>query len=632
LRFSAEEGIIMGIGVLMFFLGLWTDTAGVRYFCFALTIVAFYYSATSLWAKMKRRSPSQIPAVDEDEALSALKKKMTISAVAEEPVKKSEPEPVLPELEGQIKPVDYPEPEATQRKAITYQISDFVDIVEFRTSDPMSEQKAEFKSVIEKLLSVMKEVFFAHSVAFFWIKKETNQLVLEARATDSAAFLSERKFTLGDDWMSQVARSGQPEVVSNIAANAEQDIIPYYAGRESIRSCIAVPVFYPTSDGTRFPIGIVFVDSREDDAFGQETLLLAGKFTKTLSSLIHNWTEKYDLMIDASLLKADQRLRQRISADSSIPTIVNALAEEISGLVQWDALTVTLYDHEIKQWKLANVRTRLNERYVTAKQVIDFQTSIIGTVIKQNTIQIVNDLSASLAVRFFPNEQVNGLPTVGSFAAIPIATSSKCYGALSIESRERNAITAKDTAVVLHLASLAAMSLEIHEATEIIKEFVVVDETTGVNSRKFLLQRLEEELRRSDDTGTDMSFVLLTVSALDELTARFGKGAGAAALSGVAGILRSSIRAYDVVGRFDLSSFGVILVNTTANEAYLWAEKIRSTIASSVLTYDQKSYSVTVTVGICGATDGMTKEECSRSAEQVLQSAAAAGGNIVRVR
>ena len=77
--------------------------------------------------------------------------------------------------------------------------------------------------------------------------------------------------------------------------------------------------------------------------------------------------------------------------------------------------------------------------------------------------------------------------------------------------------------------------------------------------------------------------------------------------------------------------FGVALVNTTANDAYLWAEKLRSAIASSIVTFEQKTFSATVTVGICGATEGMDAGECVSNAMQVMEKAKEAGGNIVRV-
>ena len=72
-------------------------------------------------------------------------------------------------------------------------------------------------------------------------------------------------------------------------------------------------------------------------------------------------------------------------------------------------------------------------------------------------------------------------------------------------------------------------------------------------------------------------------------------------------------------------------MKTPSKDAYLWAEKLRSAIGSSVVTFEQKSFSASVTVGICGATEGMSVDECVSNAGQVLEKAKEDGGNIVRV-
>jgi diguanylate cyclase (GGDEF)-like protein len=96
-------------------------------------------------------------------------------------------------------------------------------------------------------------------------------------------------------------------------------------------------------------------------------------------------------------------------------------------------------------------------------------------------------------------------------------------------------------------------------------------------------------------------------------------------------MLRSAIRPYDLVGRVDFNRFAILLVNTTANDAYLWAEKFRKNIASNVMNLEQKSFSVTVSVGVCGAVSDINDLELLENAGHVLSKAVEAGGNIVRV-
>ena len=65
-----------------------------------------------------------------------------------------------------------------QEKPYEFQLSDFFDTDEEvfkRETGPRSE----FNFLVKKVLSVVKEVNFAHTVALFWVNNEKKQLVLE---------------------------------------------------------------------------------------------------------------------------------------------------------------------------------------------------------------------------------------------------------------------------------------------------------------------------------------------------------------------------------------------------------------------------------------------------------------------
>ncbi|HTX18491.1 MAG TPA: diguanylate cyclase [Bacteroidota bacterium] len=636
-RLSIHEGVIAGIGVLLFFLGLWSNSLLTKIFCFAIAGVAAYYIVDAFRAISDQEAEEEEGAPEDEEREATRPEPIAPFRVDEERREptETEPEPFVP-LSAEEPPaagrtVQFDEPAERREEIRTYSRVDFVDDVPGTTAGGQLETKTEFNFLLQKVLAVVKEVLFAHTVAFYWINRESRQLVLESKLSESEAFSGSRKLPLGIDIASRVALSGVPEVVAQIATGAERDIVPYYTSLQEIRSFVSVPVFYPMAEDGGLPVAVLAVDSKAEDAYGPESILLLAKFTKMLSALLRSSTEKYDLVSDSGVLSAEHRFHGRAFGASEISEIGNALAEEASGLVPWDALTLTLFDESQKQWVVANVRTRHNHRYVVAKQVIDFHSCIVGKAIRNNAAQHIPDLSKTSEARFLVNEASLGIARVGSFLAVPIASPGKSYGALALECREKSMYGAKEIAAISDLASMAGVALELREANDIIKEFVILDESTGTVSKKHLMECLSNELRRADDDGSDISFVLFAISSLADITARYGKAGADAAVARVAAILRSSIRSYDIIGRFDQSMFGVILVKTPSKDAYLWAEKLRSAIASAVISFEQKTFSVSVTVGICGATEGMTAEECVSAVSQVLEKAKQDGGNIVRV-
>jgi len=138
-------------------------------------------------------------------------------------------------------------------------------------------------------------------------------------------------------------------------------------------------------------------------------------------------------------------------------------------------------------------------------------------------------------------------------------------------------------------------------------------------------------VQRANDFGTDLTVVMISIDSMNEHMQRYGKDGFDFVLQNVGRMIKSSIRPYDLVGRYDFNRFAVLLVSTPANEANLWAEKMRKNIASNIINVDQKSFSVTVSIGVCGAVSQTSDIEFLENASQTLKKAIEAGGNIVRV-
>jgi len=142
---------------------------------------------------------------------------------------------------------------------------------------------------------------------------------------------------------------------------------------------------------------------------------------------------------------------------------------------------------------------------------------------------------------------------------------------------------------------------------------------------------MEEEMHRADENGSDLSMLLVTVDKASDVEGRFGKDGFERVMGSLAKAIRASVRPYEIVGRYDHNQFGIVLVDTPANDAYLWAEKIRKNVAAQIISLDGKSFSITISTGVCGVLEGMKKEELVGNVTAVLNKAAEAGGNAVRV-
>jgi diguanylate cyclase (GGDEF)-like protein len=287
-----------------------------------------------------------------------------------------------------------------------------------------------------------------------------------------------------------------------------------------------------------------------------------------------------------------------------------------------------MYAEEAHGWMVQKVVAKNDFPAVTEGQLIDAGASMVGEVIRSNRLDIVQDMSDAQQVRFAAGEPAS---PEGTFLCVPISSLNRCYGAVTLESRTRSNFSGSEVEVIYRLVENAASLLEVVYTNALIARFVVVDQNTGLMNPRFFLQKLGEEVVRATDLGQDLALVSLAIDGLSDLAIRHGKESPDAILASLGGVLRSSLRPYDVVGRLEPARLGVLLVNTTASDGYLWAERIRKAVAGHVIRIGARSFSVTVSAGVCGLLDGKSSDDLHRGTAEVLGKALEGGGNLVRV-
>ncbi len=624
------QGLAVLAGIFTLAVGLVLDSPVGRIACGVIFCAAMLYALAAWW---KERSGSGQGGGGKNEDVYSQSPEDTMKKLLFDDFQSSSSKYVVKEVEEGEKPVvpstktAQPVPPAQEEKPKEFQIGDFFDL-ESDVWQTDTEPRSEFNFLLTKALLALKEVLFAHSVAFFWANKEKRQLVLEARVTDSSCFMNGKRLELGADVVSQVATTGKPQLLGRITPHTEKEIVQYYESPEYVKSFVGVPVYFLNGAREGDPVGVIVADSKAEDAFGGETFGLLGHFTKLVSSLIKSYTQKYDLLLESELLNSIRRMQDRVKSDPTERTVLHALAEEAGRLVNWDFLAVTMYSDDQEGWVVHRVVNRPGTAYIAQESTVDFQHSVVGEVIRTNRLRSVEDLAAGHTVRFTPEEMMD---LRGSFLAVPISSLNRCYGALTLESGSPANFTGIEVETIYRLVESAAALLEVLYMNDMVKELATVDRLTGAWTKKHFLRIVDQEIRRAEDIDAELTYVSVAVDDIASLQSRYGRDGVDAVLARVAEQLRGGIRAYDTLGRMDADRFGLLLTHTPASDGYLWAEKIRKQIAGQVIPVGGTSLAVTVSAGVCGLTEGMTKEHLIAGTSAVLHRAIEDGGNLVRV-
>lgn len=109
------------------------------------------------------------------------------------------------------------------------------------------------------------------------------------------------------------------------------------------------------------------------------------------------------------------------------------------------------------------------------------------------------------------------------------------------------------------------------------------DDLTMLHNHRYFYQRLEEEFKRSERYGSDLSLIFLDLDNFKQVNDTYGHQQGDAVLRELADVLRRTIRETDVLARYGGEEFAVLLPETSLSGALQQAERLRRQIKAHYL-------------------------------------------------
>jgi diguanylate cyclase (GGDEF)-like protein len=171
---------------------------------------------------------------------------------------------------------------------------------------------------------------------------------------------------------------------------------------------------------------------------------------------------------------------------------------------------------------------------------------------------------------------------------------------------------------------LDAMNERLRNQNEELERLSTVDALTGLHNRRFLTQKLSDELLRSYREKCAFTVLMADVDEFKKYNDAFGHPAGDEVLKKVANILLGSIRAVDCTARYGGEEFAVLLTDTVGEGALQVAERIRARVAAEVF----PGRKITISIGMAEfPVHGHTAEAVISRADEALYAAKRAGRN-----
>src|SRR5579863_8037264 len=320
-----------------------------------------------------------------------------------------------------------------------------------------------------------------------------------------------------------------------------------------------------------------------------------------------------------SILKRTQARELTLLGADSLAQLLRAMVDGLRESYALDAVSVVLLDpqHEVRHLLLAG-----GDRPEEFKQIF-FVDSLVGLAPQLSSLHRpwLGPFVGADHHLLFP-----GVPNLKSAALVPLTRKDRATGALCFGSRDPTRFTRHHgTDFLSHLGAVAAVCLENAVNRARLLRAGITDFLTGWHNRRYLQQRLKEELARAQRKAGTIACLMMDIDHFKGINDGYGHLAGDIALKEIAQRVESQIRSMDTAARFGGDELAILLPDSNAAEAAKLAERIREVIAAQPFALTaQIDRSLTVSVGVASISPGRDETDLKAMADRLLADADAA--------
>lgn len=153
--------------------------------------------------------------------------------------------------------------------------------------------------------------------------------------------------------------------------------------------------------------------------------------------------------------------------------------------------------------------------------------------------------------------------------------------------------------LIYDVTDVAINRRDLQAANNELERLSRTDRLTDLNNRGYWEECLHQEFNRLQRSATHCSSMLIfDIDHFKRVNDGYGHAAGDLAIQHCAKILKDNLRETDIAGRYGGEEYTVILTDTNAQHARIFAERVRKAIESSFIKYEDIVIKFTVSMGI----------------------------------
>jgi diguanylate cyclase (GGDEF)-like protein len=168
---------------------------------------------------------------------------------------------------------------------------------------------------------------------------------------------------------------------------------------------------------------------------------------------------------------------------------------------------------------------------------------------------------------------------------------------------------------------------------EELKSVSMTDALTGINNRRYFLNEFPKELERTHRYRNPLSLMIMDIDNLKQVNDRYGHATGDELIPRFSVACSANLRGVDHFSRTGGDEFAALLIQTSLEDAWVVADRIRLAIEQIVFeSEDSGPIRTSASIGITEARNGdHTMDELIKTADGAMYTAKRGGGNRIEI-
>jgi len=260
---------------------------------------------------------------------------------------------------------------------------------------------------------------------------------------------------------------------------------------------------------------------------------------------------------------------ERLVVFEGIDEVLEHIVKTAASLTQADAASMRLFD--IKSGVLEiKAGVGLSSAFMI-QEPLALGEGIVGKVVENCKAYTCSN------VRKDPdccNKDLTAQEGINSIISVPLKNREKAIGSLSVYRRSQQEFSDAEMLLMSIFAAQAVEAVEKTNQLEQLRRQATHDSLTEIYNRRFLLTRIEEELKRAKRYNHHLSIIFIDLDDFKKFNDCHGHLLGDKLLKDISSLIKKELRQNDFLGRMGGEEFIIVTPETDKKGAMMLSRKL----------------------------------------------------------